>query len=82
MRSNRTWLGDNLATFDLFALDTAEEQTGVVTCLTLVEVLLERFDAGNDRFLSVLDTNDFNFVVELDDTLLDTTGRNSTTTLD
>src|SRR5690606_2191906 len=67
---------------DLLALDAAEQQTCVVTSLTLVKVLLEGFDTGYDRLLSVADTNDFNFVVQLDNTLLDTAGSNSTTTLD
>ena len=48
VRSDLTWLGQNLAALDVIALDTAEQDTGVVASLTLVEVLLERFDTGND----------------------------------
>ena len=82
MWSNRTWLGDNLTTLDLIALDTAEEKTGVITSLTLVESLVEGLDTGNDRFLSITNTNDFNFIIDVDSTLFDTTSSNSTTTLD
>ncbi len=77
-----TWLGQNLAALDVFALDTAEQETGVVASLTLVEDLLEHFNTGNDDLLGVADTDDFNFFVNLDDTLLNTAGSNSATTLD
>ena len=77
-----TWLDHNLTALDLLALDTAEEKTGVVACLTLVEILFEGLDAGYYRLLSCLETNNFNCIVDLDDTLLDTASGNCTTTLD
>ena len=82
VRSQATWLHNNLTTLDLLALNTAKQKTCVVTSLTLVEVLFEGLDAGNNRVLSSFDTNDFNWVVDLDNTLLNTASSNSTTTLD
>ena len=58
-----TWLADNLTTFDLIAFNTAEKKTSVITSLTFVKSLVEGFDTGNDRLLSFLKTNDFNFIV-------------------
>src|SRR6266540_15238 len=82
VRSHRTWLGDNLAALDVVALNTTEQDTSVIAGLTLVELLLEGFDTGYDRLAAVADTDNFDFVVNLNDTLFDTTGSNSTTALD
>ena len=43
---------------------------------------MESLDTGNDRLLGSLQTNDFNFVVQFDNTLFDTTSSDGTTTLD
>ena len=44
----RTWRNNHLAALDLFALDTAEQQTSIVTGLTLVKALLEGLNTGHD----------------------------------
>ena len=80
--SDSTRLCDHLTTFDLVTLNTTEKQTCVIASLTLVKSLVEGFDTSHHRLLSVAKTNDFNFIVELNDTLLDTTGSNSTTAFD
>jgi len=41
-------MSDNLTSLDLLLVDTAEEQTYVVSGLTLVEDLAEHLDTGND----------------------------------
>src|SRR5206468_2522378 len=82
VRSDGTRLSQNLAAFDVIALDTAEQNTGIVTGLTLVKRFLECFDTGYDRLLGRADTDDFNFVVNLDDSRFNTAGSNGTTTLD
>src|SRR3990167_9188717 len=80
VRIHRTRLSNNLPTLDLFTLDTTEEKTSVVTCLTLVKIFLECFDTCNCRSLSSFHTNDLNWIVKFDDALLDTTSCNCSTT--
>ena len=63
MWGDRTWFSNNLTTFDLFTIDTTEEKTSVIASLTLIESLVEGFDTGNDGFLGVAETDDFDFVV-------------------
>src|SRR3954471_7615599 len=46
---DRTWLGQDLATLDVFTLGAAQQQTNVVTGLTLVEQLTEHFHARAGR---------------------------------
>ena len=41
-------MSDNLTSLDLLLVDTAEEQTYVVSSLTLVENLAEHLDTGNN----------------------------------
>ena len=56
---------------DLLLSDTSEEDTNVVTCLTLVELLLECFNASDcsSRGLS-LNTDHVDFITDLAFTLL------------
>ena len=79
--SNGARGSDYLTTLNLIALDAAKEKTGVIASLTLIESLMEGFDTGNDGFLSILKANNFNFVIDMDSTLFDTTSSDSTTTL-
>jgi hypothetical protein len=73
-------LGHNHTTLDLFTLDATEENTAVVTGLSLVKLLLESFDAGNDGLDGVLvETNELNLLSLLEDTTLNTSSSNGTT---
>ena len=72
----------NLAALDVFFLDTTEQAADVVAGLALFEQLAEHFNAGNRRLLGFLDTNDLDFLTDLDDTAFDTAGNDRTTTFD
>ena len=48
MRSDGTGSSDHLTTLNVFTVDTAEQDTGVVTGLALVQGLLKGFDTGHD----------------------------------
>ena len=82
VRGNGTRLAENLAALDLLTLDAAEQQADVVASLAEVHGLAEHLDAGADRGLGLLDTDDLNALVELELTALDTTGSDGTTTGD
>ena len=70
MRGNRTRLAENLATLDVLALDAAEQAADVVASLGLVEQLTEHLDAGADRVLGLLDTDDLQRVVDMQNATL------------
>lgn len=70
VRSNRAGLAENLTTNDVFTLDTTEEAADVVASLSLVEELTEHLDARANRLLGVLDTNDLEFVVDVENATL------------
>ena len=69
-----SWLGKNLATLDLVMGDTTEKSTDVVAALRVVKGLTEHFKTSDDGLDGWTDTDDFGFVIELDDTTLDTAG--------
>ena len=71
----------HLTALDIFAFDSSKQDTNVIASLTLVKILFEHFNTGNDNFLSWADTDDFNFFVDLDDTSFNTTSSNCATTL-
>src|ERR1035437_3491364 len=75
-------LGENLTALDVVALDAAQQTTDVVTGATFVERLLEHLDAGDDNLAGVADTDDLDFIANLDDAALDTPGSNGATALD
>src|SRR5207249_10334156 len=60
----------------------AEQRTDVVAGLALIEQLAEHFDAGDDGLLGVAESYDFDFLADLDDAALDTTGHNRTAARD
>ena len=67
--------GENLTALDIVALRAAEQSADVVACLALIEQLAEHFDAGDRCVFTVgRDTDDFDFVADLDDTALHTAG--------
>src|ERR1700753_2847089 len=74
VRLDRTRLAENLAALDFLALGAAEQRTDVVARLALIEQLAEHFDAGDGGLLGRLQTDDFDFLANLDDTALDTAG--------
>src|SRR5437588_133825 len=83
VRSDGTGLGHNLAALDVIFLDASEEKSDVVASLTLVEKLAEHFHTSNNRFASLfLNTDDFDFLVDFDDTALNATSDDSTAAFD
>src|SRR5205085_2077223 len=74
VRLDRTRLAQHLAALDFLALGAAEQRADVVAGLALVEQLAEHLDAGDRGLLGVTETHDLDFVADLDDAALDTTG--------
>ena len=80
---NGSGLSKNLSSFDIGSLDTTKQRTDVITSLCLIQHLTEHLDTGyNGLLLLFLDTNDLNFVVQVQNTTLYSTGSNGTTTCD
>ena len=83
MRSDGTWLGNNLTSLDFLLVDTTEEKTYVITGLTLIKELAEHLNACADRCSWLLaETYELNRIVNVNCTLLDTSGNYGTTTSD
>ena len=75
-----TRLADDLPTTHFVMLDATKQQADVVACLTVVEQLVEHFDTGDNGLAGLFrEADNFHVVVHLDDTALNTAGRNSTT---
>src|SRR5439155_14625902 len=62
-------------TLDLVPLGAAQQASDVVAGAALVEDLLEHLDTGYDGRRRVLDADDLDGLACLDDSLLDTSGR-------
>ena len=82
VRMNLSRVADNHTTFYLVLVDTAEQETYVITSLALVKYLTEHLNARNNRFLIGTQTCDLHLVAYFYNTSFDTTGSNSTTTCD
>ena len=83
VRSDGTRLGQNFTSLNGLLVDTTEEETYVVTSLTLVEELAEHLDTGNGGLTGLIcETDELDRVADVDGTSLDTTGNDSTTTSD
>ena len=83
VRSDGLGLGHDLTSLDFLLVDTTEEETYVVTSLTLVEELAEHLDTGDDSLTRLIcETDELDRVADVDGTSLDTTGNDSTTTSD
>ena len=83
VRSDGLGLGHDLTSLDFLLVDTTEEETYVVTSLTLVEELAEHLDTGDDSLTGLIcETDKLDRVADVDGTSLDTTGNDSTTTSD
>src|SRR5690554_3142340 len=82
LRLDGAGLGQNLATLNLFALGTTQQNTDVLTSTTFVQQLAEHFHTSTSGLGRVLDTNDLDFLTRLDDATLNTTGNNSSAASD
>ena len=82
VRSDRLGLCKNLAADDLLLVDASEQSTDVVSSLSFVKKLVEHLDTSDDRILGLPDTDDGNRIVDMDDTGLDTTGDDRSTSGD
>ena len=83
VRGDGARLGQALTALDFFAFDTAEKETDVVAGLTLVKRLFEHLNARANRLAAFIgQTDDLNFVADLDDAAFDTTGGDRAATFD
>ena len=74
MRGDGTRLREDLTALDFFLLGAAEEAADVVAGLALIEALAEHFNAGDDGLGGLMDTDDFDGIVDLDNAAFDTAG--------
>ena len=75
-----TDLDHNHTALEIITLDTTEENSAVVTSLSLVELLLEGLDTGNDGLDGgLVEANELNLLSLLEDTTLNTSSSNGTT---
>ncbi len=71
----------NHTAFHLFAINTAQQNTCVVTSLTLIKHFVEHFDTScNGGQWFVHQANNMNRVIHFQSTAFDTTGHNSSAT--
>ena len=77
--SDRAGLGNDHTALNLLLVDTAHQQTYVVTCLTLVEQLAEHLHTRTGRGQSLLlQTDDLYGIADVDNAGLDTAGQYGT----
>ena len=82
VRSDGSWLRKNLSSLYIRPFDTSQEQTCVVSGLTLLKLLVEHLDSGDGRLPRILDSDDFNFVSDLDDSLFDLSSNDGSSSFD
>ena len=83
MAVNGTWFSQNLSSFDLCSLNTTKQSTDVITSLSLIQKFTEHLDTSYNSFLGLFfQTCDFNFLIQMKNTSLNTASSNSTTTSD
>src|SRR5690606_3892013 len=80
VRRHRTRLAQNLAALNALTIDTAQQRTDIVTRLPLIEKLAEHLNAGHRRLAGRTDTDNLDFLTNLDDAALDTAGDDGATT--
>src|SRR5258705_9975997 len=74
VRRDRAWLRQHLPALNFFALHTTQQAANVVAGLSLIERLVEHFDARAGRRLrGGFQANDIDRVADLDDAALNTT---------
>ena len=72
----------NLSSLDLISLNTSKKSTNVITWFCFIKELSEHFDTSYNNLTDVfVDTNDFNFLVNLKDTSFYSTSINCTTAM-
>ena len=49
----RTRLTDNLSSFNLITVDTTKKKTNVITCHSLIKLLTEHLDTGDNTEMEV-----------------------------
>ena len=77
VRMNGARFSQDLAAFDIFTVDAAEQGTDVVACFSEVEDLTEHFNARNDRiFRFIGEADNFDRVTDFNRTAFDTTCSN------
>src|ERR1044071_1742314 len=74
VRGDAAGLGEYLATLDLLALGTTEQNADVITRLPFIEELAEHFHTGCHGFLGRLEADDLDFFTDFDDAALDSAG--------
>ena len=68
-----------LTTLNFSSLNTTQQSTDVIASLSIVQQLTEHLNTGNYGLAGVMDTNDLNFVANLNLTTLNTAGSYGTT---
>src|SRR4029077_4006779 len=76
VRGDGAGLAQHLTTLDLFTLGAAQQHPDVVTRLALIQKLAEHFHAGADGLLRRPQTDDLDFLADLDDAAIDAAGDN------
>ena len=82
VRSNSSRVYDYHTALYFVLVDTAKQQTYVVSSFTFGKSLAEHFNASDDRLLVFTKTEQLNFIADLATACLDTAGGNCTTTRD
>src|SRR4051794_36976096 len=71
VRRDRARLREHLTALNVFALQSAEQTANVIASTPFPQLLLEHFNAGDDRFGRLLaQADDLNFVANFDHTAL------------
>src|ERR1017187_3409020 len=74
VRLHRTRLAQHLTALDFLTLGAAQQRADVVAGLALIEQLAEHLDAGDDGLLGIAQTDDLDFLADLDHAALDAAG--------
>src|SRR5258706_16204442 len=82
MWGDRTWLGQDLTTLDLFFFYTTKQYSHVVASLTLIELFSKHFYTSDDCGLGSFHTDDFDRIIDLDDTAFNSSRNHGASTLD
>ena len=82
VRLDNAGVSNHHTALDFSLVDTTKEETYVVTGFTLIKELAEHFNAGNHRLLVFTETENLNFITDLNDTGFYTASSNSTTASD
>src|SRR6056297_1731646 len=81
MRGNTTRLRKNLSTNYTIFINTSQQRSDVITCLTFVQNLVEHFYTGTGGFRCLTNSHYFDSIIHMNNTALNTTSYNSSTAL-